>query len=95
MVLSDEYLQEQKRILAEANECEQKRASTIAVIKEKGKVGQELIKSYGYSSLSEASELQKQFLALEEEIKAERLEAEEVIVNYAKFEEETREVLAQ
>lgn len=94
-MLSEKDIQEHKELIEERNSLAQEINNIIAVGQEKKKQGLEIMKSFGYSSLKDIDKLKEEEKKLEEEIKQERIDAENDIAKFSKIKEEVDNIMVK
>lgn len=94
-MLTEQQLQEHKKLIEERNKCAQEKNILIDRANEKKKHGLEIMKSYGYTSLQEISKLKEDVAKYEQILTEERKEAEQVITEHAALKQKLDESLVK
>jgi len=92
-MLTDGELQEYKAKIEKRNQLAQEINNIIAVGAEKEKQGLEIVKSYGYSSLTDVSKMREELDTLEVAIREEGEKVERDIVEFNRIKAEKDSIL--
>ena len=92
-MLTDGELQEYKAKIEKRNQLAQEINNIIAVGAEKEKQGLEIVKSYGYSSLTDVSTMREELDTLEVAIREEGEKVERDIVEFNRIKAEKDSIL--